>query len=134
MGRPGAAGFEFPFDFTAGTTDIGSKLLVDLPGASQREAWAGSDHVRALSFSDNGTVEAAVVFAGYGLKIPDGKELSYDSFFGLDVQDKIVVVLRYSPENVDDDRRVGFGFGIVVYAKRTRMLGSLRGADNTGDS
>jgi hypothetical protein len=101
----GAQGFEFPFDFTAGTNDIGSKLMIDLPGAPLREAWAGTDQVRALSFSDNGTVEGPVVFAGYGLRIPDSEDLSYDSFFGLDVKDKIVVVLRYSPENVDDDRR-----------------------------
>jgi Zn-dependent M28 family amino/carboxypeptidase len=39
-------------------------------------------------------VEAALVFAGYGLKVP---EQNYDDFAGLDVRDKIVVILSGSP-------------------------------------
>ena len=54
--------------------------------------------MQALSFSDQGKVSGEVVFAGYGIKVPEGKDLSYDSFFGLDLQGKVALVLRYFPE------------------------------------
>ncbi|MGH7487239.1 MAG: M28 family peptidase, partial [bacterium] len=63
-----------------------------------------SDHgpnVRALSFSDNGNVEGSVVFAGYGIVVPDSQGFAYDSYATLDVKDKIVVVLRYFPEDAE---------------------------------
>ena len=41
------------------------------------------------------------MFAGYGLSTPGG----YDSYAGLDVTDKVAVVLRYVPEGVDAERR-----------------------------
>jgi 3D (Asp-Asp-Asp) domain-containing protein len=59
---------------------------------------------RALTYCaryDNGDVEAPVVFAGYGIVVPDGQDFGYDSYAGLDVKDKIVLVLRYFPEDAD---------------------------------
>jgi len=61
--------------------------------------------VRALSFSDNGDADAAVVFAGYGIVVPDGQGFAYDSYATLDVKDKIVVVLRYFPEDAEQKTR-----------------------------
>ncbi len=52
---------------------------------------------RALSFSDNGDVDGPVVFAGYGIVVPESQDFGYDSYATLDVKDKIVVVLRYFP-------------------------------------
>jgi hypothetical protein len=43
------------------------------------------------------------VFAGYGLKPRNSEEVGYDSYAGLDVKDKIVLVLRYSPSDADSD-------------------------------
>ena len=57
--------------------------------------------VRALSFSDNGDVEGPLVFAGYGIVVPENQGLSYDSYATLDVKDKVVLVLRYFPEDAD---------------------------------
>jgi hypothetical protein len=45
------------------------------------------------------------VFAGYGLRAPGDQQTGYDSYDGLDVKDKIVLVLRYVPEDVDMERR-----------------------------
>ena len=59
----------------------------------------------ALSFSDSGSVSGNVVFAGYGLVVPDSQNFGYDSYQGLDVKDKIVVVLRYFPEDADQKTR-----------------------------
>jgi hypothetical protein len=47
-----------------------------------------------FSFSASGQVAAPVVFAGYGAT---ADEFHYDDYAGLDVKDKIVVVLRYEP-------------------------------------
>src|SRR5204863_2355731 len=56
---------------------------------------------RALSFSANGDIEGSVVFAGYGIVVPDSQGLSYDSYGTIDVKDKVVVVLRYFPEDAE---------------------------------
>ncbi len=52
-----------------------------------------------LGFSRSGTVEAEVVFAGYGIT---AKDYGYDDYAGLDVKDKIALVLRYEPPPKDD--------------------------------
>ena len=61
--------------------------------------------VRALSFSESGAVEGPLVFAGYGLTVPETDDFGYDSYATLDVTDKIVVVFRYFPEDTEGDLR-----------------------------
>lgn len=48
-----------------------------------------------LSFSAETTVTAGVVFVGYGIS---SDSLHYDDYAGVDVQGKIVLVLRYTPD------------------------------------
>ena len=58
--------------------------------------------MQALSFSDNADVsDAPVVFAGYGIVVPDSQNFPYDSYATLDVKDKVVLVLRYFPEDAE---------------------------------
>ena len=59
----------------------------------------------ALSFSDTADTSGQVVFAGYGIVVPESQGFGYDSYQGLDVKDKIVVVLRYFPEDADQKTR-----------------------------
>ena len=47
-----------------------------------------------FSFSSSGSVSAPVVFAGFGAS---ADEFGYDDYAGVDVKDKIVVILRYEP-------------------------------------
>ena len=47
------------------------------------------------------TSTAPVVFAGYGIVVPESQGFGYDSYATLDVKDKIVVVLRYFPEDAE---------------------------------
>ena len=47
--------------------------------------WHGVEQVQALSFSDTAVVSGPVVFAGYGMTVPDGQDFGYDSYVGLDV-------------------------------------------------
>ncbi|MCB0421847.1 MAG: M28 family peptidase [Bdellovibrionales bacterium] len=60
-----------------------------------------------LTFSKSGTLRPKpVVFAGYGIVAPeDGQHPGYDSYVGLDVQDKWVMIFRYLPENISVERR-----------------------------
>ena len=107
---PGQRDFRLPFEFTAGTKDGGSSVSLKFEPGNGVESDAtfggiGSEgpraQVRALSFSDNGDVEGPVVFAGYGIVVPDSQGLAYDSYATLDVKDKVVVVLRYFPEDAE---------------------------------
>lgn len=97
---PGRRDMFMPFEFTAGTRDGGSNLTIrGAGGASQ--AFRGGEQVQALSFSDDASISGAVVFAGYGLVVPESQDFGYDSYAGLDVKDKIVLVLHYFPEDTD---------------------------------
>jgi hypothetical protein len=98
---PGASGYRVPFSFTSDVKDAGSSVTL------QGIGWFEPKDVLALSFSDSGKVNAPVVFAGYGLRVPaqNGGGYVYDSYAGLDVKDKIVLVLRYVPEKADRAQR-----------------------------
>jgi hypothetical protein len=102
---PGTTDFRIPFTFTAGSKDGGSTLTVRRGSGPEGWNFAGSANIQALSFSDNGEVTGPVVFAGYGLVVPEAQNFGYDSYVGLDVKDKIVVVLRYFPEDADQKTR-----------------------------
>ncbi|MBI2318964.1 MAG: M28 family peptidase, partial [Betaproteobacteria bacterium] len=101
---PGASDYRQPFRFTAGARDGGSTITVSAPGPRERTFSSRSD-IQALSLSDNGTVAAPVVFAGYGIVVPESQNFRYDSYAGLEVKDKIVLVLRYFPERTDAKAR-----------------------------
>ena len=93
-----------PFAFTAGSSDGGSRVTVR-GGAGSPRAFDGARDVVALSFSDDGDVSGDVVFAGYGIVVPESQTFGYDSYAGLDVKDKVVLVLRYFPEDADQATR-----------------------------
>ena len=99
---PGQADYRLAFDFTAGTRDGGSSITV--ASGSNVESGLGRTFtsradVQALSFSDNGDMTGEIVFAGYGIVVPEGQEFAYDSYATLDVKNKVVLVLRYFPED-----------------------------------
>jgi Zn-dependent M28 family amino/carboxypeptidase len=96
---PGRSDMFVPFTFTAGSRDGGSRAVV---GSTTYDT---TKDVIALSFSDDGEVSAPVVFAGYGIVVPETQNFGYDSYATLDVKDKIVLVLRYFPEDADQQTR-----------------------------
>ncbi|MEP6782665.1 MAG: M28 family peptidase [Acidobacteriota bacterium] len=111
---PGMTDFRMPFSFTAGSKDGGSTLTINRTGNGAvsttgprlaAKEFSGTTIVQALSFSDAGAVTGDVVFAGYGLVVPNSQDFGYDSYQGLDVKDKIVVALRYFPEDADQKTR-----------------------------
>ena len=96
---PGRGDMFVPFTFTAGSRDGGSRAVV---GST---TFSTTQDVIALSFSDDADVTGPVVFAGYGIVVPEAQNFGYDSYATLDVKDKIVVVLRYFPEDADQRTR-----------------------------
>ena len=106
---PEAAGYRLPFAFTAGSRDGGTRLTLST-GAAAGRAFDSRGDIQALSFSDNAEVSGPIVFAGYGIVVPGGQTspalpAGYDSYAGLDVQDKVVLVLRYFPEDAEPATR-----------------------------
>jgi Zn-dependent M28 family amino/carboxypeptidase len=101
---PGSADFRMPFTFTAGSKDGGTTVSITRDGAAA-QSFAAPASVTALSFSDAIEATGTVVFAGYGLVVPDSQNFGYDSYAGLEVKDKIVLVLRYFPEDADQQTR-----------------------------
>jgi hypothetical protein len=123
---PGESDYLLPFEFTAGMDDDGSMLGLDTTEGGEKVEWSGVETIQALSFSDTAVVSGPVIFAGYGLTIPESQDFGYDSYVGLDVKDKIVVMLRYFPEDVDQETRVKLAryAGLRYKAMRARELGA----------
>jgi Tol biopolymer transport system component len=94
------------FDFTAGVNIRKDQTLLSIKnGTSQPIALTAEKDFSPLSFSSNGKFEGPIVFAGYGLSVPGKGGEGYDSYANLDVTNKIVLVLRYVPEEVSPERR-----------------------------
>ena len=102
---PGVEGYRLPFPYTGNASDDGTSLRLDADGGAD---WDDAESVRSLSFSESVEVSGPLVFAGYGLVVPETDGFSYDSYATVDVTDKIVVVLRYFPEDSEGDLRALF--------------------------
>ena len=100
------------FDFTAGVA-LGQGNKMELTGTPQKAEFNIDQDWRPLSFSQTGDIEPSeIVFAGYGIETPENGSGSsgskfepYSSYFHLDVKDKWVLIFRYLPENLPQDRR-----------------------------
>jgi Tol biopolymer transport system component len=98
--------FAMPFQFNAGERVLADKTRLEITARASRALHAKLDQdFRPLPFSENGEASGQVVFAGYGLVAPGDHGAPYDSYAGLDVKGKIVLILRYVPENVEPLRR-----------------------------
>ncbi len=93
----GLNGYTQPFTVVTGARLKSDNHFVVQAGsnndASRDDLKIDEDFV-PFSFSDSGQVAAPLVFAGYGAT---ADEFHYDDYAGLDVKDKVVVVLRYEP-------------------------------------
>jgi membrane-associated protease RseP (regulator of RpoE activity) len=55
---------------------------------------------RPLSFSESASASGNVVFVGYGISAP---RFGYDDYAGMDVKDKVVLVMRHEPAEEDEN-------------------------------
>jgi len=82
-----------PFTVITGARLKGKNDFAVLTGEQKRELKPKQDFV-PFSFSASGSARGPLVFVGYGIS---ADEFHYDDYAGIDVKDKIVVVLRYEP-------------------------------------
>ncbi len=94
------------YEFNAGARVLtNANRLVVTPASGAATEFAVEKDFRPLAFSASAEVESEVVFVGYGLSIPGKPGEGYDSYAGLNVSNKIALVLRYVPEEVESRRR-----------------------------
>lgn len=99
--------YAVPFQFNAGERVLPEKTKLEIAAADGKSPAVAKleTDFRPLAFTENGETTSEVVFAGYGLVVPGEGVARYDSYAGLEVKDKIVLILRYVPEGVDATRR-----------------------------
>jgi Tol biopolymer transport system component len=96
------------FEFNSGAIVITNenRLVITREADPPSELFfAPEKDFRPLALTANDEAAGEVVFAGYGLSIPGKPGEGYDSYAGLDVTNRIALVLRYVPENVAPKRR-----------------------------
>ena len=75
----------------------GAKLNLYKNGNLKKEYKLGENYV-FRGFTGAGNVKDQVVFAGYGISIPE-----YDDYKNIDVKGKVVIVFRYNPKWIIED-------------------------------
>ncbi len=97
----GKNGFFQPFDVITGRRLRSGNRLQEAPQPEGASVEHGNykllEEFIPLSFSASGSVDAPLVFAGYGITAP---ESSYDDYQGLDAKGKIVLALRGEPHSL----------------------------------
>jgi hypothetical protein len=83
---------EFPFIKSIELTENNS---LDFKVDSENITSVLSKDFITLAFSGNGNIDSDLVFAGFGISAPN---LEYDDYKGIDVNGKIVIVMRNTPE------------------------------------
>lgn len=82
------------FPFISGL-ELGNKNSLSLEINGNKLSLELEQNFITAPFSGTKKVEGQIVFTGYGISAP---KLNYDDYAGIDVKDKIVLVMRYNPE------------------------------------
>ena len=93
----GTDGFLQPVELKSRTIDEAHSRLALVRDGGEEPLRLGEDAVISLRVDPAPSFEAPLVFAGYGLSIP---EVGHDDFKDLDAKGKLVVYLRGAPPNV----------------------------------
>ncbi|HLV86594.1 MAG TPA: M28 family peptidase [Candidatus Sulfotelmatobacter sp.] len=89
----GVHGYAQPFSVITGA-QLKSDNVFSMQTPEGKTDLKINDDFVPFSFSSSGTATGPLVFAGYGIT---ADEFHYDDYNGLDVKDKIVIVMRYEP-------------------------------------
>ena len=90
---------EFQLNGNPGASSETNQLKITKPDGTSVELSLG-DQFQPLSLGTNGDFNAPLVFAGYGITANDDS-IKYDDYAGIDVQGKVVLVLRKEPQSND---------------------------------
>ncbi len=96
----GENGFFQSFTVTTGAV-MGDENRISIEHRAGSESLQAGAKWAPINFSRSGEVSGPVVFAGYGISSDDH---GYDDYFHFDVQDKIIVVLRYEPDSFSEEQ------------------------------
>jgi hypothetical protein len=97
----GTQGYRQTFEVITGVRvgpETRMRVIPEEPDPEKSEALAKTLFT-PFGFSEDGAAEGEVVFAGYGITAP---ELHYDDYAGIDVTDKIVLVITHEPREKDE--------------------------------
>src|ERR1700690_1389611 len=90
----GIHGFYQPVKFVSREIDEKNCRVVLIREGKREALRLGEDAIISTRVMPAPEVEAPLVFAGYGLKVPEN---NYDDFAGLDLRGKVVVIIGGSP-------------------------------------
>ncbi|MGC8864985.1 MAG: M20/M25/M40 family metallo-hydrolase [Bacteroidales bacterium] len=115
-------------DLGLARVDLGpvQQLTIHTPQGSSLGFQLKDDFVPLESIGDT-SITAPLVFAGYGLHLPDQ---GYDDYKGIDVRGKIVVVLTHFPnenadaENSTPEKKKIYDYSVNSKIKTARQLGA----------
>ena len=93
---PGST-YQQAFTTTVGAT-LGPTNRIDITDTGKTTTLPLRVGFIPFSFSSSGTISAPVVFVGYGIT---ANEYHYDDYAGIDVKDKIVLLVRHEPQEND---------------------------------
>ena len=103
-----------PFEVTTGV-EVGEPCAIAVGGRS----FPLGDAFQPLGFSNNGTLTAPVVFAGYGITAPG---YDYDDYAGIDVHDRLVLVMSNEPGEMDSTSRFDGSINTPHAELRTKAI------------
>jgi hypothetical protein len=88
--------FEHNFEYID-KTQLGSNNSFSISNDSKTVSLKLNEDYAPHSSSDNMTVDNKAVFVGYGIKIPASKDFEYNSYMGMDVKGKTVMMFSGIP-------------------------------------
>lgn len=80
------------------------------------------DEFMPLSSTENGDFKAGLIFAGFGIKTKSDNDLQINSYDGLDVEDKVLLILDDMPSSLDDEQQKG----LIRYSSRMYKILTAR--------
>ncbi len=93
---------------------LGPKNEIQLTGPDSKSIPLKYDKdFRACSFGGSGKFDAELVFCGYGI---DAKDVKYNDYAGIDVKDKVVIIMRRTPQQGDKKSPFAGAHGVSRYA------------------
>jgi hypothetical protein len=92
---------------------MGSGNQMQVRDGKEKRTLKLNDDFLPFNFSSAGKVAGTLVFAGYGITAP---EYNFDDYAGLDVKDKIVLLMRREPQE-NDEKSVFAGKALTRHAQ-----------------
>lgn len=118
---PGAGGYVQPVKFT-GRRIVETQSSLELVRNGKAEPLTlGEDATINLRIEPAASVEAPLVFVGYGLTVP---EMDVDDLAGLDLKGKIAVALAGGPSTIPGPLRAHYGYA-TERGKRLERAGAI---------